>query len=90
MRTIARSKHQMEGRVARFSQLQPLEAQKNTAIPLEAADKVWSRRLLSAIGLDGGLQTPINASAPIKGAAGITITLAACPPPAPGRRCMRT
>ena len=80
MRTIAISKKEMEGRVSRFSQLKPLEAQQNTNIPLEAADKVWSRKLLSVIGLDDKSETPINADAPIKGAAGITITLAACPP----------
>ena len=60
--------------------MQPLQAQKNTKIPLEAADKVWSRRLLSVIGLDDSSETPINANAPIKGAGGITVTLAACPP----------
>ncbi len=80
MRTIAISKQEMEGRVSRFSQLQPLEAQMVTKIPLEAADKVWSRRLLSVIGLDDSSETPINANAPIKGAGGITVTLAACPP----------
>ncbi len=79
MRTIAISKQEMEGRVSRFSQLKPLEAQRSTNIPLEAADKVWSRRLLSVIGLDDSSETPINANAPIKGAGGITITLAACP-----------
>ena len=80
MHTINISKQEMEGRISRFSQLEPLEAQKSTAIPMEAADKVWSRKLLSVIGLDEGLETPINANAPIKGAGGITITLAACPP----------
>ena len=80
MRTIAISKPEMEGRVSRFSRLKPLEAQMSTNIPLEAADKVWSRKLLSVIGLDGTSETPINAGAPIQGAGGITITLAACPP----------
>jgi len=32
------------------------------------------------IGLDDEIDTPINASAPITGAGGITITLASCPP----------
>ena len=70
----------MESRIARFADLTPLEAQKYTDMPQEAADIVWSRRLMSVIGLDEGLDTPINAAAPITGAGGITITLAACPP----------
>ena len=80
MRTIEISGRQMQQRVARYKELEPLEAQKNMDIPVEAADIVWSRKLLSVIGLDEGLETPINASAPISGAGGITITLAACPP----------
>ena len=73
MRTIDISRADMEPRIARFDKLEPLEAQKNTGIPVEAADIVWSRKLLSVIGLDEGLDTPINASAPIRGAGGITI-----------------
>ena len=80
MRTIEISEAEMEKRVARYHNLEPMEAQKNLDIPLEAADIVWSRQLLSVIGLEEGLPTPINSAAPIKGAAGITITLAQCPP----------
>lgn len=80
MRTITISKEKMAGRVARFNELEVMEAQQNPNIPQEAADIVWSRKLLSVIGLDSGLETPINSSAPIKGAGGITITMAACPP----------
>lgn len=80
MRTIEISREQMEDRIARYDHLEPLEAQKNTDIPVEAADIVWSRKLLSVVGLDAGLDTPINASAPIVGAGGITVTYAACPP----------
>lgn len=80
MATISISAKEMAARVARFSKLDVLEVQKNSNIPLEAADKVWSRKLMSVIGLEEGLDTPINASAPITGAGGITITLAACPP----------
>jgi len=80
MRTIEISPAEMSARVSRFSELEPLEAQKNTDIPVEAADIVWARKLLSVIGLDQDVDTPINANAPITGAGGITMTLAACPP----------
>jgi len=80
MRTIEITGPDMQARVARYDDLEPLEAQKDSGIPVAAADVVWSRKLLSVIGLDGGLQTPINAAAPIVGAGGITMTLAACPP----------
>ncbi len=80
MRTIEITGAEMQERVARYDELEPLEAQKNTGIPVEAADIVWSRKLMSVIGLDEGLDTPINASAPITGAGGITMTHAVCPP----------
>ncbi len=80
MRTIEITDNEMRARVARYDDLEPLEAQKNSGIPVEAADIVWSRKLLSVIGLDGGLETPINSAAPITGAGGITMTLASCPP----------
>ena len=80
MQTIKISQEEMDERIARFTNLEPMEAQKSMDVPIEAADIVWSRKLLSVIGLEDGLQTPINSSAPIKGAAGITITLAQCPP----------
>jgi quercetin dioxygenase-like cupin family protein len=44
---------------------------------------VYSRKLLSVVGLEMSAleaSTPINAEAPIRGAAGMTITLAVCPP----------
>jgi len=80
MRTIEITDAEMSTRVARFSELEPLGAQKNTNIPVQAADIVWARKLLSVIGLDQDIDTPINASAPITGAGGITITFASCPP----------
>lgn len=80
MQTIDISLEEMDKRIARFTDLEPMEAQKNMDVPIEAADIVWSRKLLSVIGLEEGLPTPINSAAPIKGAAGITITLAQCPP----------
>ena len=79
MKTIRLSKAQMEKRIARFSALKPLPIQ-NEAIPEKARDVVYSRKLLSVIGLEENAQTPINAEAPIRGAAGMTMTLAVCPP----------
>ena len=80
MRTIDISPSEMARRVARYAELDPLEVQKNTNLPQEAADIVWARKLLSVVGLEKDADTPINSAAPIKGAAGITVTLAQCPP----------
>lgn len=79
MKTIRMSREQMEKRIARFAGLKPLPVQ-NEAIPEKARDVVYSRKLLSVIGLEENAQTPINAEAPIRGAAGMTMTLAVCPP----------
>src|ERR671922_402080 len=70
---------QMHGRIARFKDLQPLPIQ-NPSIPEKARDVIYARKLLSVIGLDAKANTPINAGAPIMGAAGMTMTLAVCPP----------
>ena len=80
MQTIDISPSEMARRVARYAELDPLEVQKNMNLPQEAADIVWARKLLSVVGLEEDAETPINSAAPIKGAAGITITLAQCPP----------
>jgi quercetin dioxygenase-like cupin family protein len=79
MKTIRISKEQMEKRISRFEKLKPLPIQ-NESIPQQARDVVYSRKLLSVIGLKENAQTPINAEAPIRGAAGMTMTLAVCPP----------
>ena len=68
----------MKGRIARFKELEPLPIQQS-AIPQAARDVIYSRKLLSVIGLEKE-KTPINAGAPIRGAAGMTMTLAVCPP----------
>jgi quercetin dioxygenase-like cupin family protein len=68
----------MKDRISRFTQLKPLPIQ-NPSIPEKARDVVYARKLLSVIGLDGDA-SPINAGAPIVGAAGMTMTLAVCPP----------
>jgi quercetin dioxygenase-like cupin family protein len=78
MKTIRISQEEMQKRVARFHSLKPLPIQ-NPSIPEKARDVVYSRKLLSVIGLETAT-TPINAGAPIVGAAGMTMTLAVCPP----------
>ncbi|HUG77661.1 MAG TPA: cupin domain-containing protein [Burkholderiales bacterium] len=79
MKTIRISKQDMEKRIARFSRLEPLPIQ-NASIPEEARDVVYARKLLSVIGLESKAETPISSGAPIVGAAGMTMTLAVCPP----------
>ena len=78
MKTIRMGAAEMQKRIARFAALRPLPIQQGE-IPLAARDVVYSRKLLSVIGLEAA-QTPINAGAPILGAAGMTMTLAVCPP----------
>ena len=77
MKTLRIPKAEMERRVSRFAALKPLPIQ-NAAIPEKARDVVYARKLLSVIGLE--TSTPISAQAPIIGAAGMTMTLAVCPP----------
>jgi len=69
----------MENRISRFKDLKPLPIQRPD-IPEKARDVVYARKLLSVIGLEGDDRSPINAGAPITGAAGMTMTLAVCPP----------
>jgi len=78
VKTIRMSAAQMQKRIARYAALQPLPIQ-NPSIPEKARDVVYSRKLLSVIGLEDA-STPINTGAPIIGAAGMTMTLAVCPP----------
>jgi len=68
----------MKDRISRFKDLKPLPIQ-NPSIPEKARDVVYARKLLSVIGLEDN-SSPINAGAPITGAAGMTMTLAVCPP----------
>ncbi|HVL36087.1 MAG TPA: cupin domain-containing protein [Burkholderiales bacterium] len=79
MKTHRLSRQDMEKRIARFAQLAPLPLQ-NAAIPEPARDVVYARKLLSVIGLEASADTPISSDAPIRGAAGMTMTLAVCPP----------
>ena len=50
------------------------------SIPQEGKDIVYARELLYNKLEDKTHNTPINQNAPIKGAAGITMTIAKCPP----------
>jgi quercetin dioxygenase-like cupin family protein len=68
----------VENRISRFKDLKPLPIQRPD-IPERARDVVYARKLLSVIGLEES-SSPINAGAPITGAAGMTMTLAVCPP----------
>ena len=77
MKTITMSQAEMAKRIARYRALKPLPIQ-NASIPEKARDVVYSRKLLSVVGLE--TSTPINEGAPIIGAAGMTMTLAVCPP----------
>jgi quercetin dioxygenase-like cupin family protein len=77
MTTNTISGQDMEKRISRFRLLKPLPIQ-NQSIPEKARDVIYARKLLSVIGLQE--KTPINAGAPIIGAAGMTMTLAVCPP----------
>ena len=70
---------EMESRVARFKQLNTLPATETLNMPQAAKDVVYSRALLSVIGLESN-PTPISEGAPIVGAGGITMTHAVCPP----------
>lgn len=80
MKTIEISAAEMAPRVSRFANLKPLPATESLNMPQEAKDVIYSRTLLSVIGLEGDTDTPINQGAPITGAGGITMTHAVCPP----------
>jgi quercetin dioxygenase-like cupin family protein len=78
MKTVRMSDAQMGKRISRYGELKPLPIQ-DAAIPEKARDVIYARKLLSVIGLEDA-STPINQGAPIVGAAGMTMTLAVCPP----------
>lgn len=79
MRTIEFSAAEMAKRIARFKDLVPLPTQTDARVPLAAKDIVYARTILSVIGLEHET-TPVNANAPIKGAGGMTMAVAICPP----------
>ncbi|MGB1885583.1 MAG: hypothetical protein ACPHUF_16900 [Gammaproteobacteria bacterium] len=78
MKTRYISKAEMQDRVARFRRLEPLPATESLEMAQAAKDLIYSRTLLSVIGLEDAT-TPINQGAPIRGAGGITMTHAVRP-----------
>ncbi len=80
MKTIEITQDEMQARISRYGALKPLPIQQDPEIPQEANDVIYARKLLSVIGLGGDVETPINTGAPIVDAAGMTMTLAVCPP----------
>ena len=80
MKTITISAQDMASRLSRFEDLKPLPAAEGLDIPVEAKDIIYSRQLLSVIGLGEGSETPVSQGAPIQGAGGMTMTMAVCPP----------
>jgi quercetin dioxygenase-like cupin family protein len=80
MKTVQISPERMAERVARFERLKPLAIQTEPEIPQQALDLIYSRKLLPVVGLESNEATPVSEAAPIRGAAGMTITLAVCPP----------
>lgn len=80
MKTIEIAPDEMARRLSRFAELKPLKAAESLDVPLAAKDVIYSRKLLSVIGLGGGDDTPVNQGAPIQGAGGMTMTMAVCPP----------
>lgn len=80
MKTVELSPAEMEARIARFARLVPMPAQQNSRIPLAARDLIYSRKLMPVISHQGP-DAPLNvAAAPIRGAGGMTMTIAVCPP----------
>lgn len=79
MRTTQLTQSDMAPRVARFKALTPLPTQSGGDIPQAARDIIYARKIYSVIGLENA-STPINMGAPIKGAGGMTMAIAVCPP----------
>jgi len=80
MKTITILMDEMSNRLSRFQDLEPLPAAEGLDIPMEAKDIIYSRQLLSVIGLGIGAETPVSQGAPIQGAGGMTMTMAVCTP----------
>lgn len=80
MKTKTPKPEEMLKRVARFSDLQPIAAQRDNRYPQGVLDLLYARQLLPVVGLGSGEATEVSDSAPISGAGGMTITYAVCPP----------
>ena len=73
------SREQIDARVARFDKLEVLESQKNSDLPLEVMDIIYSRQLKPVLTRGEDPNAPFGDAAPIQGAAGISLTYAVCP-----------
>lgn len=73
-------KNMIASRISRFDSLQVIDAQKNHGVPLDVCDIIYSRKLLPVIELDESVESPFSGKAPIRGAGGLTMTYAVCPP----------
>ena len=80
MKTINMTPEAMEARLARFKDLSPMASQRNPKIPQKAADMIWARKLMPVITYGEDVPSPFGSAAPISGAGGMSITVAACPP----------
>lgn len=78
MQTIFLTDAEADARIARFDQLDVIEAQKGLPMSQDAADIIFSRELRPVVGLAEG-ESALGSGAPVRGAGGITITLAMCP-----------
>ncbi len=79
MNSITPTPEEMSERVAKYHDLSVISAQKNVEIPIDVMDMIYSRELKPVITLGADPNAPFGSSAPIVGAAGITITYAICP-----------
>lgn len=80
MKTITISQADMEKRVSRLANLQPLPLADSLDMSQEAKDIIYARTILSVIGLGEDAETPISKGAPIDGAGGMVMAYAVCPP----------
>ena len=80
MKTTQLTPEAMEARLARFKDLTPMDSQRNPKIPQQAADMIWARKLMPVITFGGDAPSPFGTAAPISGAGGMSIIVAACPP----------
>lgn len=78
MKTIEITPSEMDARVSRYADLEALKIQQMSPAPLPVLDLIYSRELLPVIGLEEG-ESALADAPPIRGAAGMTMTLARCP-----------
>jgi len=60
MKTIPMTTEDVAERVARFEELTPMAAQNDERIPLEAADLIWSRKLMPVITYGEGVEGAVR------------------------------